>query len=184
MVYLGGLSAGSLPTLDRHLLREKRVCWAWEWDVRRNTVRLPITKEQEEGKGNLAANAMERVAAGVQLPCQTMAWVGGVGVGQFGRHGLVHLYSLGRWKWKEKLTAYAMISRLLRFLSLRNAQTIEPTTAWTAVPSPSGNPLVSLPSQDTRFYTWVDWGAPYERTVVRARPNEHYQRTGPPSSAD
>ena len=43
-------------------------------------------------------------------------------------------------------------------------------------------PLVQAP--DTRFYTWVEWGAPYGRTVVRAQPNEHSQRAGPPSNAD
>ena len=36
-----------------------------------------------------------------------------------------------------KRVARALISRLLGFLSLRNGQTIEPTTAWTAVSSPS-----------------------------------------------
>ena len=30
----------------------------------------------------------------------------------------------------------------------------------------------------------LEWGAPQGRTVVRARPNEHYQRTGPLSNAD
>ena len=43
-------------------------------------------------------------------------------------------------------------------------------------------PPVEAPG--TRFYTWVEWGAPYGRTVVRARPNEHSQWTGPPSNAD
>ena len=53
----------------------------------------------------------------------------------------------------------------------------EPTTAWTAV---------SSPSRSTRyaFFTRVEWGARYGRTVVRARPNEHSQRIGPPSSVD
>ena len=48
-----------------------------------------------------------------------------------------------------KLRAYAMklqalISRLLGFLSLRNAQTIEPTTALTAISFPSGNTRYSF----------------------------------------
>ena len=43
-------------------------------------------------------------------------------------------------------------------------------------------PLVQAPG--TGFYTWVEWGTTYERTVLRARPNEHSKRTGPPSSAD
>ena len=37
-------------------------------------------------------------------------------------------------------------------------------------------------------FTRMEWGAPYGRTygrtVVRDRPNEHFQRTGPPSNAD
>ena len=43
-------------------------------------------------------------------------------------------------------------------------------------------PAVQAPG--TRIYTWVEWGAPYGRTVVRVRPNQHSQRIGPPSSAD
>ena len=30
----------------------------------------------------------------------------------------------------------------------------------------------------------MEWGATYGRTLVRARPNEHSQRTGPPINAD
>ena len=64
------------------------------------------------------------------------------------------------------------------FLSLRNPQTIEPTTAWIAVPAPSASTRYSF------FYTCVKWGALYGRTLVRARPNGQYQRTGPPSNVD
>ena len=46
---------------------------------------------------------------------------------------------------------------------MRNSETIEPTTAWTAVPCP-------IKAPDTRFYSWVDWGAPYGRTVVGLDP--------------
>ena len=67
----------------------------------------------------------------------------------------------------------ALISRLLGFLSLRNTQTIEPTTL-SGLQFP---PLV----QATRFlHLRVEWGAPYGRT---ARPSEQSERTGPPSSA-
>ena len=41
----------------------------------------------------------------------------------------------GRWWHTLKRLARALISRLLGFFELRNAQTIEPTTAWTAVSS-------------------------------------------------
>ena len=65
-----------------------------------------------------------------------------------------------------------LISRLLGFLSLRNAQ---PTTG-AAVSS-----LVQTP--DKRFYTSVDLGAPssrdWGRTVVRSQPNEHSHPNGP-----
>ena len=42
--------------------------------------------------------------------------------------------------------------------------------------------LVQAPG--TCFYTWVEWGAAYRRTMVSPWPNEHSQRTGPPSSAN
>ena len=80
---------------------------------------------------------------------------------------------------KGKSGAYAMkrvaagaISLVLGFSSLRNAQTI--------LFGPQFSPLVQAPV----FYTWVEWGAPYGRTVVSARPNEHFQQSGPPKSAD
>ena len=43
-------------------------------------------------------------------------------------------------------------------------------------------PLVWTPG--IRFYIWVDWGAPYGRTVVTAWPNERSQRTRPFSNGD
>ena len=42
----------------------------------------------------------------------------------------------------------------------------------------------SVEAPGTRLPTWVEWGPLYGRTVVRARSNEHYQRTGPPSNTD
>ena len=62
-------------------------------------------------------------------------------------------------------------------LNLRNSQTIEPATKWTAV---------SLPSTSTRysFSQLSGFGRALRRTGVRARPNEHSQRTGPPSIVD
>ena len=61
----------------------------------------------------------------------------------------------------------------LVFLSLQNTQTIEQTTAWTAVSS-----------QVKAQGTWVEWGVLCGQRVVRARPNKHFQRAGPPSNAD
>ena len=40
-----------------------------------------------------------------------------------------------------------------------------------------------LPSANTR-YTFSHLSEVGRGTVVRARPNEHFQRTGPPSNAD
>ena len=61
-------------------------------------------------------------------------------------------------------------------LSLRNAQTIEQLLLGLQFSS-----LVRTPSP--RFYSWVDWGARSSRNLVRHRPEEHFQKTGPPSSA-
>ena len=52
----------------------------------------------------------------------------------------------------------------------QNAKTNEPTIAWDAV---------SFPSASTR-YSFLQTGEQF----MRARPNEHFQRTGPPSNAD
>ena len=52
--------------------------------------------------------------------------------------------------------------RLLGFLSLQNAQTIEPTTAWAAIYSFSAS---------TRYLFLVDWAAPYGRTVAWCIPS-------------
>ena len=43
------------------------------------------------------------------------------------------------------------------------------------------SPPVEVPG--TRFYTRMQWGGAYGQTVVRARPNEHSQRTESPSDA-
>ena len=56
------------------------------------------------------------------------------------------LVKKGRWGIRYKRSYWALISRLLGILSLRNAQTIERTTAWVAVSS-----LVQAPS--IRFYS-------------------------------
>ena len=45
------------------------------------------------------------------------------------------------------------------FLIPWKTQALEPPTAWTAVSSP-------VQATGTRFYTWVEWGAPYGRKVV------------------
>ena len=50
-------------------------------------------------------------------------------------------------QWYEARSFVALISRLLGFLRLRSAQTIEPTTAWAAVSSL----IVQVPG--TRFFT-------------------------------
>ena len=62
-----------------------------------------------------------------------------------------------------KRIAAGALTRLLGFLSLRNVPTIEPTTACTAVSFPSV-------CTKTHFYSQVDLGAPYGRTVVKALP--------------
>ena len=54
---------------------------------------------------------------------------------------ITFLSSLWYGKKKGKRT---LISRLLEFLSLRNAQTIQPTTAWTAISSPSASTRYSF----------------------------------------
>ena len=60
------------------------------------------------------------------------------------------------------MTPVAAVAHLIGFLSLRKAQTIEPTTAWTAVSSPSA-------SNSYSFLHQSGMGAPHGRTVVKAR---------------
>ena len=96
---------------------------------------------------------------------------------------LRHLHQM---KKKRKFAAHAMkrvttgaqLPSPWHFLSLQNAQTIQPTTAWTAVSSLTASAMYSF------LHLSMEWGALYGRKVVRARPNDHYQRTGAPSSAD
>ena len=73
----------------------------------------------------------------------------------------------------ESAKPRALIFRLLGFLSLRNAQTIEPTNAWTAV---------SFPSASTRYSFLHLSGVWRTLWANRAGPNDQFQRTGPPSS--
>ena len=91
-------------------------------------------------------------------------------------------FALWKEKRKNKRTCSAWprarIFRLLGFLSLQNAQTIVPTTVWTAVSSRNANTRDSfLPLSGLGH-------APCGRTMERTRPNEHSQGTGQPSSAD
>ena len=60
----------------------------------------------------------------------------------------------------------------------------ETSRRWSQIlPGLQFPPLVR--TKNDRFYSWVDWGAPFwGRTMVRSRPNEHSQRDGPPSNAD
>ena len=83
--------------------------------------------------------------------------------------------------WKEKFGAYTM-KRVAAgahlptpgIRNLRNAQTIEPTTAWTAVSFPSGSTMYSfLHLSGVGRALWANSGD-----------NEHSQRTGPPSNAE
>ena len=56
-----------------------------------------------------------------------------------------------------KRVAAGLIARILGFLSLRNAQTIKPNSAWAAFSS------TSVLTPGTRFYSWLDWnGVPAE----------------------
>ena len=68
---------------------------------------------------------------------------------------------------------WALISRLLGVLSLRNAKTIEPTSAWAAVSSTSAS---------TRYSFLHLSGLARALWANGASAEEHSQQTGPPSS--
>ena len=95
-----------------------------------------------------------------------------------------YMWNLFQWmsKKEKKWSSSFSNSRIPGFLTLENAQTMEPTTAWTAVFSHGTSTMYSLLQLSGGAV--FPWGAPYGKTVVRARPIEHAQRTGPPRNAE
>ena len=82
----------------------------------------------------------------------------------------------------QRFAAGAYLPSSSVFSSPRTAQTIEPSTAWAALASPSANTKYS-------FLRLSGLWRALQPTlglncVVRSRPNEHSQRAGPDSDAD